>query len=768
MGFVDFCFVLENMTVEERQGSVREEDASKDRFPIGMRVLAVDDDPTCLKLLESLLRRCDYHVTTTNQAITALKMLRENKDKFDLVISDVHMPDMDGFKLLELVGLEMDLPVIMLSANSDTKAVMKGITHGACDYLLKPVRIEELKNIWQHVIRRRKIDSNYHPNSGQGHDGEKLDDGMGKPGQAHATTGPADQNGRHSRKRKDQNEDDDDECEDDGHGNDDSSTQKKARVVWSVDLHRKFVAAVNQLGLEKAVPKRILDLMNVEKLTRENVASHLQKYRLYLKRISSVASQQANIAAALGSRDLSYLQMASLDGLGDFHALSGSGQLPKTALASFQGGGALGRLNSPNGLALRGLATSGMIQLGRAHSPNSINDIGKLSQATLSGNQNGNVLHGMPHSLELDQLQQNKPISHLGGLSTIDNSAMNSTVFPIAQQLPGVGGFPDSTTINSTVASGSSNASFLNVPNNTLLLHGQQSILNGGLGNQTSVRMTAGNTEPFDMSVAVSCLPDHGRCKDTWQNAVSSGGYSTNPLHIGASFNCDNSSPANPRDNISSMVTSHMDMNPLNPLNVPSSRAVVAPVHDLMSVRDPQNQSSTFGVNIQSGSCEIDGNSNFSSFGSISSASGQNMCYAPKHKLGGQKLDYANNPNLLINSHSSTMLPNDGIIGSINQNSGQGNAFSYSKVDMTNMTQPASGALFKMHLDETEKSSTDSSVKLNEGYLLDQAKFQGGFNPNHCGSFDDLLSAMIKREREEVALVDGDIGCDLYSLSTCM
>lgn len=51
-------------------------------------------------------------VTTCSEATVALNLLRERKGGFDVILSDVHMPDMDGFKLLELVGLEMDLPVI--------------------------------------------------------------------------------------------------------------------------------------------------------------------------------------------------------------------------------------------------------------------------------------------------------------------------------------------------------------------------------------------------------------------------------------------------------------------------------------------------------------------------------------------------------------------------------------------------------------------------------------------------------------------------------
>lgn len=133
----------------------------------------------------------------------------------------------------------------MLSANGDPKLVMKGITHGACDYLLKPVRIEELKNIWQHVVRRKKNDSRNQNNSTNQANGGS---GEGEPGSA--GTGNSDQNGKVNKKRKDQNDDDEDEIDENGYDNDDPSTQKKPRVVWSVDLHRKFVAAVNQLGID--------------------------------------------------------------------------------------------------------------------------------------------------------------------------------------------------------------------------------------------------------------------------------------------------------------------------------------------------------------------------------------------------------------------------------------------------------------------------------------------------------------------------------------
>lgn len=74
--------------------------------------------------------------------------------------------------------------------------------------------------------------------------------------------------------------------------------RKKSRLVWTDALHASFVRAVHTLGIDAAVPKQIMRLMGVHSLTRENVASHLQKYRAAVRRAAR-APRAAPLALVL-------------------------------------------------------------------------------------------------------------------------------------------------------------------------------------------------------------------------------------------------------------------------------------------------------------------------------------------------------------------------------------------------------------------------------------------------------------------------------------
>ncbi|KAG5011769.1 hypothetical protein AAZX31_09G039100 [Glycine max] len=372
-------------------------DTVSDQFPAGLRVLVVDDDPTCLMILERMLRACLYEVTKCKRAEVALSLLRENKNGFDIVLSDVHMPDMDGFKLLEHIGLEMDLPVIMMSADDGKQVVMKGVTHGACDYLIKPVRIEALKNIWQHVVRMRKNGLRDVEQSGSMEEGDRPPKGS-DDGNYSSSVNEA----KSSKKRRDEDEE--------GDERDDSSTLKKPRVVWSVELHQQFMAVVNQLGIDKAVPKKILELMNVPGLTRENVASHLQKYRLYLRRLSGVSQQQGNLSNSFMSSQEATFGGTSINGI-DLQTLSAAGQFPSQSLAKFQAAG-LGRTTAKAGMPM---SLSDQKNLFSFENPRL--RFGEGSLQHLSNSKPINLLHGILTNMEPKQLanlhQSTQPLGSL-------------------------------------------------------------------------------------------------------------------------------------------------------------------------------------------------------------------------------------------------------------------------------------------------------------------------------------------------------------------
>ncbi|KAK7304789.1 hypothetical protein VNO77_42677 [Canavalia gladiata] len=701
------------MAVENQRGLLGDEDGASDPFPVGMRVLAVDDDLTCLKVLETLLRKCQYQVTTTNQAVEALKMLRENRNKFDLVISDVSMPDMDGFKLLELVGLEMDLPVIMLSSHSDTKLVMKGVTHGACDYLLKPVRIEELKNIWQHVVRRKNFDCR---DQNKASNDERVPNTPGEGNQGLRSENSGDQNKKLGKKRKDQSEEEEEEGEGNG-DEEDPSTQKKPRVVWSVELHRKFVSAVNQLGLDKAVPKKILDLMNVEGLTRENVASHLQKYRLYLKK----ANQQASMVAALGGSD-SYLRMSSIDGYGDFCTSSGSGRISSTTLPSYASSGIFGRLNSPAGLSMRGISSSTLIRPVQSQNINSsLSTLGNIQPSMFPANQSSSLLQGIPTSIELNQSKQSNCTAGISQLNQVDSSGFSvATTFP-----------------DSRAPVNGANNSLPCVSNNNIMLQGNPSQTHspGAFRNPSSVRAPSLSTESFEVGMCGSSnLLDYNRCNENWQSAAQLSKFPANSLPLCEPFNNDQLPP--PSINVSNSNT-HIGN---SPVDFSSRNAIPVPLEDTRN--ELQCQEGLIGNFVQPSS------------------------YSQQQRWEEHKLDYHQNmsrPFNPVNSHVSS----SGVASSMGHSLNQHNTICSNRVDASLVSQLNLASPSIARCTEVEKFSSDIRLKSNDAYILEQMKSQDGFMQNTFGTLDDIMGAMVKREQNDLTLMDGEMGFDAYPVGSC-
>ena len=104
-------------------------------------ILSIDDDTP--KLIARLLEGQGHEVITSKDGIDAL--LHLGKKHFDLILSDIKMPNLDGFKLLEMIiqkGLQA--PVIFLTAMTKVEEEQKGLELGAMDYIKKPIRKEAL------------------------------------------------------------------------------------------------------------------------------------------------------------------------------------------------------------------------------------------------------------------------------------------------------------------------------------------------------------------------------------------------------------------------------------------------------------------------------------------------------------------------------------------------------------------------------------------------------------------------------------------------
>ncbi|XP_074277537.1 two-component response regulator-like APRR1 [Silene latifolia] len=125
-----------------------------------VRILLCDNDSnSCLDVV-SLLSNCSYQVTSVKSPRQVIDALNAEGPDIDIILSEVDLPMKKGLKLLKYIMRDKELqriPVIMMSTQDEVSLVVKCLRLGAADFLVKPLRSNELLNLWTHMWRRRRM-----------------------------------------------------------------------------------------------------------------------------------------------------------------------------------------------------------------------------------------------------------------------------------------------------------------------------------------------------------------------------------------------------------------------------------------------------------------------------------------------------------------------------------------------------------------------------------------------------------------------------------
>src|SRR5918993_1710891 len=123
--------------------------------PTPSRILVVDDERSMREFLAIMLAREGHDVVAAENGAQALAALRQRP--FDLLISDIRMPDCSGIDVLrEAKGLQADLPGILMTAFSSTETAIEALRSGALDYISKPFDVDEMKRVIAQALERRQ------------------------------------------------------------------------------------------------------------------------------------------------------------------------------------------------------------------------------------------------------------------------------------------------------------------------------------------------------------------------------------------------------------------------------------------------------------------------------------------------------------------------------------------------------------------------------------------------------------------------------------
>jgi response regulator RpfG family c-di-GMP phosphodiesterase len=125
--------------------------------PTVRRVLVVDDEDSIRNAIGKFLKARGYDVAVAESGDIALELLQ--RERFDALLCDVRMPGMSGTEVVpRAIELRPDLAVLMLTAVNDAPTATEALAHGAMDYLMKPVELDDLAKAVERALRKRDLE----------------------------------------------------------------------------------------------------------------------------------------------------------------------------------------------------------------------------------------------------------------------------------------------------------------------------------------------------------------------------------------------------------------------------------------------------------------------------------------------------------------------------------------------------------------------------------------------------------------------------------
>lgn len=120
------------------------------------KILVVEDDQDIRELLVETLKRSDFEVDTAENGKKGLEKFR--KQNFDLILTDIRMPVMDGLNMLKKIKrADPRMPIVVVTAYPSVDSAVECLVEGADDYLVKPIKFDDLNVKIQKALEKRKI-----------------------------------------------------------------------------------------------------------------------------------------------------------------------------------------------------------------------------------------------------------------------------------------------------------------------------------------------------------------------------------------------------------------------------------------------------------------------------------------------------------------------------------------------------------------------------------------------------------------------------------